>query len=107
MGHICMPVIDMETLCFQLADVFRDMEWKKDLQGTPMTDEEIRIYLCGLLEKEPALLEIQVSQYWNLHPDWSQEDRDVLLHAIDVVGSGCTEIMGVLYGPDGTQRNNH
>lgn len=103
MRQIFMPVIDMETLCFQLGEALREMEWKKDLQGTPMTDEEVRIDLCSLLEKDPALLDTQVRYYWDLHPNWSMEDRDLLLHAIAVVGRGCTEIMGVLYGPDGTR----
>lgn len=102
MRQIIMPVIDRETLCFQLEDVFKEMEWKTKGQERPMTAEEVRIYLYDLLEKEPSLLEVQVRYYWDLHPDWSLEDRDQLLHAIDVVGRDCTEVMGVLYGPDGS-----
>lgn len=101
MGQIVMPVIDMETLCYWLSDIFKDYGWKRDMSGTLMTAEEVHMGFYGLLEQTPEVVETLLQTQWQEQNGYTEDDRNVLLHAVSIVGAGCTEIMGVVYGPDG------
>lgn len=102
MGQIVMPVIDMETLCYWLSDIFKDYGWKRDASGTSMTEEEVHMGFHELLEQAPETVETLLQTQWQEQNGYTKEDRALLLYAVSIVGAGCTEIMGIVYGPDGT-----